>query len=452
MRGNHPEGCGSIRRRWLRSGALGCLALSAVVLTACGSTAVGPTSQASTPGPGTQSAVTPSADSSTEMSTQSGSRSVPPPAVSSPSAGLTTTASQPAPTPVDVLSFAGVHMVSATAGWAVADAGVLYTTDAGGSWQVRNPPGVDPADLRPSPATRAWGNSAFEGTTSAWVTVASPGTMTVFHTVDAGLHWSSAVVGPETDAGMTTTDTPTVIGLNFPTPHDGWLMASAGGIAAGVEDIELYRTADSGATWTLLGAATQQRPSPTGLPAGGVKTGIAFTEQGHGWLTGYRGSQPELWLYETGDGGRTWHPSVLPTPPGISAAGSPRSYPPRFIDADNGVLPVSWPGSTSTTAFYVTNDGGTTWHPETPIESGDPMQVWSWPTTGDGVAASDMTWCVTGNAGQSWHCEQLPAVLRGISDVDFVSPQQGWSVAAGELLTTTDGGDTWTMVTTQPTQ
>jgi len=346
-------------------------------------------------------------------------------------------------------SFVGVHMVDADTGWAIADIGLLHTTDGGRSWALRNPEGVKPVGLQPSPATHAWGNAAFTGSSEGWVAAAGPGAVTVFHTADAGQSWSAATVEPESDAEMGQSDTPAVIGLDFPTPTDGWLLTTAGGIAAGVQDIELYRTADAGATWKLLAVATQQRPSPGGLPAGGVKTGIGFTGLDRGWITGYRGSQPGMWLYETADGGKTWHTSALPTPAGISTAASPQSFPPHFTKVGDEVIPVTWPGAASTTVFYVTKDDGATWHATTPIESADPMQLWTWPTDRDAAATSDTTWCVTDNAGDTWHCEPLPAALRGISDLQFTSPQAGWAIADGGLLTTTNNGRSWKPVATR---
>lgn len=351
------------------------------------------------------------------------------------------------PTVDEAPSFAGVHMVSASAGWAITDVGLLYTTDSGATWAVRSPAEADPAELQPSAATHGWGNAAFTGSSEAWVAAAAPGTVTVFHTKDAGRSWSAATVEPESDAGMGRSDTPAVIGLDFPTPTHGWLLVTAGGIAAGAQDLESYRTVDAGATWQMFGLATQQQPSPRGLPAEGVKTGIGFAGPEHGWITGYRGSQPGMWLYETGDGGQMWHTSALPTPPGTSTAASPQSFPPLFTGAGHGVLPVTWPGSTSTTVFYVTNDDGATWHATAPIKSAEPMQVWSWPTARDGAAASDDTWCHTDNVDGSWHCEPLPAALRDIDSLNLVSAQTGWAVAGGHLMATTDGGTTWTPIT-----
>jgi photosystem II stability/assembly factor-like uncharacterized protein len=328
----------------------------------------------------------------------------------------------------------------------------MYTADAGESWEPRNPAGMDPAGLLLSPGVRPMANAAFQGTGAAWFAAASPGAVTVSRTVDAGRHWSTETVHPGTDVGFGGTDTPMVLGLGFPSETDGYLLATAGGIAAGVEDIELYGTANGGKSWKALGTATQQETSPTGLSAEGAKTGLGFAVPGRGWITGYRGTQPGMWLYETDDGGKAWHTSALPTPPRFDVAGSPQTFPPLFTGPDAGILPVTWPGSPSNTVFYVTDHGGDTWRPTAPIVSPDPMQIWDWTDATHAAAANDTTWCETDAGGQSWHCRPLPAELAGITDLDLVTPKLGWAVAAGHLSRTTDGGHTWIPVAARVAQ
>lgn len=429
------------RRLGRRCGsAVTCLVASLTVLVSCSTSQPGqaPPSEHAT------------ARAGTALPSASSTGSGPPQALPTVSSVAPSTPSAATSLESKPLAFAGLHMVGAGAGWAITNAGILYTTDGGETWAPRGPDGADPAGLQPAPATHGWGGAAFAGSGEAWVTAAGPGTVTVFHTSDAGRSWSSAKVDPEADAGMDRSDTPAVIGLTFPTPNDGWLLVTAGGIATGSQDIELYRTADAGATWKMLAAAAQEQPSPSGLSAEGVKTGIGFAGPERGWITGYRGTQPGMWLYETGDGGRSWHTSALPTPPGISTAASPQSFPPIFTTPDHGIIPVTWPGKTSTTVFYATSDGGTTWHATTPIESADPMQAWSWPTAGNGLAASDTSWCATNDAAATWHCRPLPTTLGDGTSLNFVSPLVGWATSDKGLFTTVDEGHTWTSVAARP--
>lgn len=447
----HVDDLANPRRRLRRSRWLPAVIAAAIVVISGGVVGIhqlvnqqsGPTAPAAPSAPSVTTVPTASALPST--------RAVPATRASAVTTPSSTDATTSEAVPAEVTSFAGVRMVSARAGWAIAHDGLLYTTDAGESWSVRNPPGAEPAGLQAPVAAPPLSNAAFHGTEDAWIAAASAGTVTVFHTADAGAHWSSAAVHPNADAGMEATDTPMVLGLDFPTLSDGWLLTSAGGMGAGSEDVELYRTGDGGTTWTHIAAATQQQPSPTGLPDAGVKTGIGFTGPQQGWVTGYRGSQAGIWLYETGDAGHTWRATTPPTPPGVNAEATPQTFPPLFTSGGDGVLPVIWPGNVSTTVFYATADGGNTWRPTTPIKSADPMQIWSWPTATNGAAANDTTWCETDNAGQSWQCKPLPAALQGITNLDLFSPQSGWAIADGKLLRISDGGQTWSPIAPQLT-
>lgn len=347
-------------------------------------------------------------------------------------------------TPVTVPSFSAVHMVSATDGWAITDSGVLRTTDAGENWVARSPTGADITGLQSSYGPGAWSNAAFAGTDEAWLAVTSPGAVTVFHTTNAGRSWSPAVVRAQPDLGGIMA----AVGISFPTPQDGWLLTNVGGTALGTEEIELYRTRDGGGSWELADAATHGQDSPTGLPEGGIKTGMGFAGDGRGWLTGYRGSEAPLWLYETADGGGTWTRATLPAPEGADIEPFPITYPPRFSGDGHGAMQVyrQVTSTSGVTVFYVTDDDGATWRPTAPITSPSGMSLWDWTDATHGVAANDTAWCTTSTAGQSWQCDPLPAALAGLADLTFTSPQLGWAVAGGRLYATGDGGHTWAPV------
>ena len=85
-----------------------------------------------------------------------------------------------------------------------------------------------------------------------------------------------------------------------------------------------------------------------------------------------------------------------------------------------------------------------TWKPTASIDlPGNPVGLWSWPDAQHGFAASDTTFCITGNGGSTWRAEPLPPALDGLTQLDFVSPTNGWAVAQGRLLETTNGGVNW---------
>lgn len=344
----------------------------------------------------------------------------------------------------------GIHMVTATAGWALADAGLLYTTDGGESWAVRTPPGVDPTDLQ-SPSAAYWPRAAtFAGAEELWIAVDQDAKVTVFHTTDAGRSWSSGSIAAE-PVGLTSL---TALGLSFPTTRDGWLLVDLGAGGLNSWPVALYRTTDAGATWELVDRTIDGRDSPSGLPEGGYKAGFGFATPDRGWIAGSRGSDPATWLYETTDAGRTWTRAGLPAPDGVDLEPFPQTYPPRFTDDGHGVLPVErqLTEDTAATVFYITDDGGVTWRPTAPLTSPNGMGLWDWSDAAHGAATDGATWCVTGDGAASWQCDPLPAEMRGMMSLSLPTPDLGWASVYGQLYRTTDGGSTWTPEAVRVTQ
>lgn len=339
-----------------------------------------------------------------------------------------------------VLAF---RMATPGIGWAVTATRLFRTNDGGRSWTDKTPHGLGKTFASPTPAGGPPTSLAVDDVNSAWIAAPSPGTVRIFSTADGGLHWRMASVIPTLTAGVPRTDVPTVLGLDFPDRRDGWLLTSAGGIAAGSEDVELYRTADAGRTWRLAAAATQQHPSPGGLPAGGVKTGLAFFDARRGVLTGYRGSQPGIWLYTTDDGGRSWRAGTLPTPARYAKAPSfPMTFAP-FRVARTLVLPASWP-SQRTAIFYTSPDGGLHWHASSPVATGPgSLRAWSWSDLTHGFAITNASLCTTSSGGRTWHCRQTPRALADPRELQFLTPHRGWALDGSHLLRTTNGGATW---------
>jgi photosystem II stability/assembly factor-like uncharacterized protein len=204
-------------------------------------------------------------------------------------------------------------MVSATTGWALTDTTLLRTTDGGRRWTDRTPTGLHEPLL--DVGIGSW-PFAFRGPLDGWLAVSSPGRVRVFRTADGGVHWRTVAVSPSAAAGLSSSDVSLVLALDFANDRDGWLLTSAGGAAAGSQDVELYRTIDGGQSWTLLSANTQQHAVPRGIPTIGIKTGVVFASRTRGLVTGYHGQVPGFAVYASADGGRSWRPLRLPLPHG----------------------------------------------------------------------------------------------------------------------------------------
>lgn len=337
-------------------------------------------------------------------------------------------------------------MATPSTGWAVTATRLFSTNDGGRTWTDRTPHGLGKTLSSPAAAGGPPPSLAVDGANFAWVAAPSPGTVRIFTTSDGGRRWRRASVNPTSAAGLPKADVPTVLGLDFADRRTGWLLTSAGGIAASSEDVELYRTADAGRTWRLAAAATQQHPSPGGLPAGGVKTGLAFLDARHGLLTGYRGSQPGIWLYTTDDGGRSWRAGTLPTPARYAKASAfPITFAPLRV-ARALVLPLAWP-SQRAVRFYATRDSGRHWYAGRSVATGaGSLRAWSWTDLTHGFAITDARFCTTSSGGHIWHCRRTPKALGDSRELQFLTPHRGWALDGTRLLRTTDGGVTWAIV------
>jgi photosystem II stability/assembly factor-like uncharacterized protein len=347
------------------------------------------------------------------------------------SAGQTQPTATPTPpavtAPLDTIS-----MVSATIGWATlptiggVDNTIALTQDGGHTWLDVTPSGLssDQPDnglapqltLYPLSSTEAW----------AWIAHDAGGSSTpLWHTTDAGAHWSTTMVA-----------TGSVIQLDFIDSLHGWLAATPAGAATGQYPIDVWRTTDGGATWAKVASD----------PVAGRTTGISFANA----TTGFASAAGML-LSVTHDAGSTWSAVSLPTPP--SHSGSILG-PPVFTSATNGVLVVVYPIDPvlSTLAIYRTADTGTSWQvgpPATGPES--PGLLTSTISTGEvfvasmyginvpaGLASTGATgWTVISTASSS------RGLLKDLTQLDFVDATHGWALTKFGLIGTTDGGMTW---------
>lgn len=343
--------------------------------------------------------------------------------------------------------FVAIRMTNSLDGWAFNDTQVLWTTDGGIKWIDRTPAMLGKSLLAPINYGGQFTDFTTPGTRVAWFAVAIKGRIKIFSTSNGGASWRSFSVAPAGVARTSSGSTPIVLGLVGVSPRDGWLLVSSGGVAAGSEDVELYRTTDWSHSWQLEDAATQERPSPKGLPVGGDKTGLAFAQASLGWITGNRGSQRGIFLYFTRNAAHLWRGSVLPTPTGYSLNNdSATTYSPQFVGSF-GVLPVDWPNH-RTIIFYVSANGGHSWTPTTPISlpGGDYPSAWSWPDIYRAFVVTGSTFCTSSSNGRTWSCPPTPAVLRGVTELQFLNHNFGWAVVRGRILRTSDGGANWTPI------
>ncbi len=211
----------------------------------------------------------------------------------------------------------------------------------------------------------------------------------------------------------------------------------------------IIKTEDGGANWVEQEAGVSE-----------LLQGVKFADPNHGWAVGSNGT-----ILYTSDGGANWVKQTVATSHdfyGVSCVNATQGWATtsyaihydHFGNADNWVA-----------AIWQTGDGGTTWTPQVlpagasilhKIEFIDPNQGWA---VGAKYLGNDQygyplhqpVIYQTGNGGATWQEQYSPALKMTFTGVDFVDANHGWVVGfktssgeeGGILFRTTDGGATW---------
>jgi len=361
---------------------------------------------------------------------------------------LTPIATLPTPTPgaSQSVSLQTIHMLNARDGWAIThDTHILHTSDGPANWTDVTP-GVGTANMVGATIQASYFMDQYNG----WIATSINGKLTIWSTSDGGSLWYPTALAETGDQ---------VTSLQFTDAVHGWLLLSSG-ITATNEAISLLTTPDGGSTWLPVDSATtQDKDVPQHLPFSGVKTGMTFTDNADGWLTGSlqgTNSQP-LALYVSTNGGESWEARSLAVP--TPKASALRSYIPDFFDPGNAILPVTFDAPQAEVSIYQTSDGGNHWRssqPDAAISSNI-----SFVNVNDGWAIGNSdhntTVYATTNGGQTWQPTAKPGAKSAVVDsIDFISPTDGWilinnstsstansGASSDELFQTQDGGKSW---------
>jgi photosystem II stability/assembly factor-like uncharacterized protein len=335
--------------------------------------------------------------------------------------------------------------LSATSWWAiVADnlepkGWVVRTVDGGRHWRdVKSPTGFV-------------GSSYFLSADVAWIEagfVGYPKTAPLYRTRDGGETWQH--IGT----------VPNACDLQFVDELHGWCTII--GAAAGSEAVDLFRTSDGGVTWARVSRSTFTHagapPStPGALPVGCDKS-VTFTSPTVGWspfaCSAGTGRPPPL--YQSTDGGATWHalaPVPFPKLPDGVVGDSGGSLGTPVVQGTDVAMAVSIRGQLGATGIATSADSGNTWRTQLVP---NPTKEWfvhlidptHWRLV-DGTVL--MT---TDDAGDHWRTTTPNVSMNGPHDspvgLTFLSPGLGWAIPdvnGGPLSWTTDGGSTWKPIT-----
>lgn len=197
-------------------------------------------------------------------------------------------------------------------------------------------------------------------------------------------------------------------GVKAIAPGEAWAVGNFGSI---------YYTKDGGTRW-------EARESGLRLPLFGVD----FADAQHGWIVGKSAT-----ILGTTDGGKTWkvQKSVIPADKHLFNV--------KAIDAKTAWAVGDWG------AITVTRDGGATWEDRSLDEDVVLYDV-AFPDAQHGFICGEFgTVLSTSDGGVTWSQTKLEAG-KTLFGIGFATLEKGWAVGIdGLIVRTKDGGKTWSV-------
>jgi photosystem II stability/assembly factor-like uncharacterized protein len=344
---------------------------------------------------------------------------------------------------------ASMKLLTPKVGWVLHYPGLMWTTDGGSHWKNITPP---------VPSGEHIASVFFRNAQQGWVLLAGPEEkgsdvprFDLAVTNDTGVKWSvTHVTVPGLNPGFPIlAEFGQVDCVDFVDAHHGWLnlgMVSSPNFASAL----MIETDNGGKTWS--------RPPR----APGVTGELRFINSTDGWLAGGPGGGH---LYVTHDGSNSWSEvSLSPLPQVGRSANATFPSVPVFEGRETGFLPVAYSGTgaSSFLALFATDDDGRTWNPET-VQT-RPGSMRSAPATV--AAATLISGSVTGrtltlvrasSAGTVVGRGRIVPPRAAVVELSFATATEGWALVGyhgtmTDLLSTSDGGNTWTDITPRPPQ
>ncbi|GAB4526362.1 MAG: oxidoreductase [Anaerolineales bacterium] len=334
-----------------------------------------------------------------------------------------------------------IHMFDAAVGWGIGyqrigESHILRTADGGETWQDASPPVGDSLLFDPA--------ALFQDAQSAWAAypIEVGHLPLVWRTSDGGISWSGAPLPVGTDAELFD---PSFFALDG---NQIWLLVTTG---AGMQHAysDLFTSLDGGLSWERLADPFMDGASDLMLFP---HTGMAF-KGATGWVTKENGVMDGIYWAASSDGGSTWMAQTPPPPAGGNVMCS--TYAPVLFSPDAGAyLTVCWDYQADTRhAYFTAVENGQTQFVPLPVVVGglqffSPQQglafgCWNYQLP-DPLACQILS---TGDGGQTWtHVK----TVNWDGDFWFADPQNGWAVARNgaemALVRTVDGGLTWQLL------
>ncbi len=340
-----------------------------------------------------------------------------------------------------------IRMVDLNQGWGVARQDdkidhVVRTEDGGSSWKDVSPPQLLDPDIGD-----AWKVvTAFIDDQHAWAVYTPvdgfpPADVIVWQTADGGSHWTRSPALKL--SGMEGFFEPGFFA--FSGKEHGWLLVH---VDAGMNHdySNLYASNDGGTTWQLI--TDPQSENIDSLMSLRI-VGLAFADEQWGWaLKDTNGVRPGAFLVQTLDGGYTWKDIDLPAPKDLDWAHeilACKTHAPVFPAESTGYLLVTCRDTAdhTYTYFYATTDKGSSWRYTKLIRN---VQYLVFQDEMHGLALGRDV-LRTSDGGKTW---TLVKHMKWEGTFSFVNENTGWAVAREAkqiaLVHTTDGGKTWKLL------
>jgi photosystem II stability/assembly factor-like uncharacterized protein len=283
--------------------------------------------------------------------------------------------------------------------------------------------GVSGAAVNVSDSGWAWGNPTSQGRTlhaiafSGGVGYAAGNGGTVLSTSNAGSSWSGLTTGTIGDLESVQVLSPSTV-----------VVGGGGGCITRI-------STNGGQTFTrIFNVAESSCPEPV--------ASFDFVSAQDGFLLLGNGS-----LEATTDGGETFSRKTgIPGTPSSSGGGGDTGVALHFNTPSVGIVFVNEPSGAS--SAYMTPDGGVSWSPVS-LPAGVKVTAVHFVNATDAYAIGPNTLLRSTNSGETWQAQKI-AAGNDFNSIDCASAEECMlTVTAGnELVKTTDGGASDTVITT----
>lgn len=288
---------------------------------------------------------------------------------------------------------------------------LAMTTDSGATWSIARV--AIPADIRDNVKYADGGEVQFADSLHGWMNLTAcqfghTCLSQAIATSDGGRTWRPVEEGPPGGADP----------FSLVTPSFGWQVSIPNGWVGDDENAELYVTHNGSKDWDQVSVPFPNKMLSSAFAKGSHPSAYyhdlpTYRDSRHGYLPVTYIDENDNWksaivLFETADAGHSWQPI--------------RSITNLYLQGMNASYSVAVADSTLIAATSSQNENQVTLSKDGPDRRTD----------------TDISSCFNTRLGG-----------LASAQLSFATPKQGWMLVRGKLLSTRDGGATWTTLNPQ---